>query len=213
MLQAQFQKSRTDDLTTAVIALQNGDKSQMNFIADAIKSDLRPLLMNYAGTMLTHEIDPDDMVQQTMIAVWKNAEKFDPAKANGRTWIMAIARNQIHDAARNKKKRKGKVVSFTNFGEISGDEFTGDDGKNDCATRPGILLRDAFLCLSKKSADTLRQDMREVPYDCIAASLGIPLGTVKSRLNAAKQKLKRALTENPDAFGPDVRDWILDHAA
>ncbi len=150
----------------------------------------------------------EDLTQETFLQVHLAAESFDP-KRRLRPWLYTIAANKARDYLRARGRRP----------ELSLDVRVGDDE----GPTPGEQLSDAQAsALDQVEADEQRARVRAVvarmpehlrmmlilgyyqqlPYAQIAEILGIPVGTVKSRLHAAVQhfaRLWRAETEQASA--------------
>jgi RNA polymerase sigma-70 factor (ECF subfamily) len=136
----------------------------------------------------------EELVQETMLAVWRKADSFDPARAGAATWIFTIARNQRIDAARKVPRRAldGDDPSLAPYAPAAPDVVF------DTAQRES-RLRDALSTLPAEQADVIRLSFFEDrPHADIERVLGIPLGTVKSRLRLAMTRLRAHLGD----FGP-----------
>ncbi|MSP03061.1 MAG: sigma-70 family RNA polymerase sigma factor [Acetobacteraceae bacterium] len=141
------------------------------------------------GTQAGHA---EDLAQETMLTVWRKAELFDPARAGASTWIFTIARNQRIDAARRSALR----VFDGDDPSLAPDEPVRPDTEFDTRQRE-LRLRNALTALPADQAEVIRLSFFEDrPHAEIERALGIPLGTVKSRLRLAMNRL-RARLENP----------------
>jgi RNA polymerase sigma-70 factor, ECF subfamily len=135
----------------------------------------------------------EELAQEAMLAVWRKAALFDPASTGAAAWIFTIARNLRIDAHRREKRG----LTETSDVEI---EFQVDDSPQPdsqlAATQSEERVRAA---LSQLSSDQLRvvelSFFEEKAHAEIAALLGIPLGTVKSRLRLAMTRLRNLLSE------------------
>jgi len=140
------------------------------------------------------EAKAEELAQETMLAVWRKAALFDPASAGAAAWIFTIARNLRIDAHR--RERRGGVIETSDV-EI---EFQIDDSPQPDAllatTQSEERVRSA---LTKLSDDQMRvvelSFFEEKAHAEIAEILGIPLGTVKSRLRLAMSRLRNLLSE------------------
>lgn len=137
--------------------------------------------LRYVYTLLRNRHLAEDVVQDTMVAVWRGAGRF-AGRSKVSTWIFGIARNKALDLLRREKR--GERVPDTPL--VSPDPA------------PGIQ-RDERV---KAALQTLSEDHREVvfltfyehlSYAEIGRLLGVPEGTVKSRMFHAKKKLAEAL--------------------
>jgi RNA polymerase sigma factor (sigma-70 family) len=142
----------------------------------------------------------EELAQETMVAVWRKAAMFDPRQAGASTWVFTIARNL-------------RVDRFRRAG--SGAALARDDVDLDAMVHEGpgpdeLLhtrrmedhVRAALRKLPPEQAQVLRLSFYEdEPHARIAVTLGIPLGTVKSRVRLAVAHLRRLLDvrHDPDA--------------
>lgn len=147
-----------------------------------------PRLTGFLGRGRPAEVE--ELVQETLIAVWRKAELYDPTQASASTWIFTIARNLRIDAAR----RAGRAT----FVDVADHDEIDDSPDGEALLIAGereTRVRAALAALPPEQADVVRMTyFTEKPQVEIARDLGIPLGTVKSRLRLAANRL-RALLE------------------
>lgn len=145
----------------------------------------------------TSEASAEELAQETMLAVWRKASLFDPASAGAAAWIFTIARNLRIDAHR--RERRGGMIETTDDVEI---EFQIDDSPQpDSLTAAALSAERVRSALTKLSDEQMRvielSFFEEKVHADIAKLLDIPLGTVKSRLRLAMNRLRNLLGENP----------------
>lgn len=133
----------------------------------------------------------EELAQEALLSVWRKAHLFDPAKASAATWLCTIARNLRIDAIRREKRP-----------ELDPEDFMPEP---DADADAGLMLAEdegrLRLALKELPADQIQvvelSFFADKPHSQIAAELGIPLGTVKSRLRLAMGRLKRAMGGEP----------------
>src|SRR5690242_18414089 len=131
----------------------------------------------------------EDLAQEALLSLWRKAHLFDPAKASAATWLFTIARNLRIDVLRREKRPELDPEDFQPEAETAADD--GLARAND-ETR----LRAALKDLPPDQIEVVELSFfADKPHSQIADELGIPLGTVKSRLRLAMARLKRALGE------------------
>lgn len=129
----------------------------------------------------------DELVQEVMIKVWQKADGFDPRKAAASTWIYTIARNCRTDLYRRLQKFDTP---------LSAEDIWPDEVEE----APLVAVQ------QQRDADRIRELMQELPgeqaqilakvymegksHSEVAEELNLPLGTVKSRVRLAMQKLQ-----------------------
>ena len=130
----------------------------------------------------------EELSQETLLTVWSKADYFDPARASASTWIITIARNLRVDSLRG----SAHPEALEDFPALKSTEPLPGDML--LASEREERTRDALTGLPQDQAEVVRLSFFEdKPHSEIARELGIPLGTVKSRLRLAFGRLKDAL--------------------
>ncbi|MDE2463476.1 MAG: sigma-70 family RNA polymerase sigma factor [Alphaproteobacteria bacterium] len=130
----------------------------------------------------------EELAQETMLTVWRKAGLYDPARAGASTWIFTIARNLRLDAARSDKRRQALGDALE-----APDPEPGPDAIV-AADQREVRLRAAIVDLPPEQAEVIRHAFfHDKAHAEISAELGIPLGTVKSRLRLAINRLRQAM--------------------
>lgn len=133
----------------------------------------------------------EELAQETMAAVWRKAALYDPARAAASTWIFAIARNLRVDSLRRSRADAAGDECFE-ADLLEADQPAAEDALH--AARLNERLRGALAQLKPEQVQVLRLSyFDDEPHARIAAVLGIPLGTVKSRIRLAVAQLRRLL--------------------
>jgi RNA polymerase sigma-70 factor, ECF subfamily len=140
------------------------------------------------------EATAEELAQETMLSVWRKAALFDPQSAGAAGWIFTIARNLRIDYHR--RERRGGMIEASDV-EI---EFQIDESPLPDSRLASAQNEDRIRsALSKLSEDQMRvvemSFFDEKAHAEIAQILGIPLGTVKSRLRLAMTRLRNLLSE------------------
>jgi RNA polymerase sigma-70 factor, ECF subfamily len=128
----------------------------------------------------------DDLAQEAMVTLWRKAALFDPAKASAATWIFTIARNLRIDAIR----RERRPDFDPDDPALVPDEEPAADARL-MREDDEVKLRTALKDLSPEQAQVVQMSFfADKPHSQIAAELGLPLGTVKSRLRLAMARIR-----------------------
>ena len=129
----------------------------------------------------------EELAQETLLTVWRKAGKFDPARASAATWIFTIARNLRIDALRRERPPPPP--------EDDADPSPLADALLSGAEQDG-RVRQALGALSPEQLQVIQLSFfSDAPHSAIAESLGLPLGTVKSRLRLAMMRLRTLLED------------------
>lgn len=135
----------------------------------------------------------EELAQETMVVLWRRAASFDPTRAQLSTWLYTVARNLRID---HQRRTAGVADEWP-------DDWDPELQPADAHLAPDELLhaarlergvRQALAELPAEQAQVLRLSFfDEHPHGRIAQDLGIPLGTVKSRIRLAVAQLRRIL--------------------
>jgi RNA polymerase sigma-70 factor (ECF subfamily) len=138
----------------------------------------------------------EELAQETLLTVWRRAGAYNPALAAASTWIFTIARNLRIDLAR----RALRQTLPDDPAETTCQEPMPDEALNAVQDEARIKRALAILPADQIRVITLAF-FADKPHSEIALDLGLPLGTVKSRLRLAMARLRAAL----DDLAPDAR--------
>lgn len=159
--------------------------------AEQIRADvgaLLPRLRRFARALTGQAADADDLVQIALERALVRAEQFQPGTRLD-AWLYAIVRNAWIDEARG-RTRRAKVFAPAELGER-----VGSDGEAEMLAK--LEARDVWAAMA-----ALPEEQREaVALVCVeglayreaAAALGVPIGTLTSRLARGREALQRAL--------------------
>ncbi len=158
-------------------------------------------LFNYLRRMCGDAGDAEDLFQETFLRIYTNLDRYQPYRPF-RPWAYRIATNACKDLLRKRARRPRPLR--TKPGDDDARDATGqipDRAANprDSAqqTETAAKLADALQHLpAKHRAVFLMARYGDMRYDEVAQALGIPVGTVKSRMNKAVSYLMSVLQEN-----------------
>ncbi len=132
----------------------------------------------------------DEVAQETLLTAWSKASSYDPHKAAASTWLFTIARNKRIDFLR-KTARPAPDIHDPMF---SGTEAPLLPDDQSIHLEEEKTLAAAILELPKEQAALIRQSFfEEKTHQDIAQETGLPLGTVKSRIRLALERLRHSL--------------------
>ena len=162
-------------------------------------------LFNYLFRYLSNREAAQDVFQASFLQVYSKSDQFDPSK-KFKPWLYTVATNQAIDYQR-RNHRKTTISLDASYGGDD-DETAGtlheilESAENDPSyamdsSEQAQLVRDAVNELPAILRETVNLVyFEEMKYKDAADILGVPVGTVKSRLHAAMKKLAEKLTEN-----------------
>jgi RNA polymerase sigma-70 factor (ECF subfamily) len=152
-------------------------------------------LLNYVFRFVGNRADAEDIVQETFLRVYKNKHYYKEI-AKFSTWVYTIAGNLAKTELRRRKRRK--VFSVSNFVNDERDYDIKDTARNPEERVDGRMtdsyIQNAIDKLPAKFKEViLLRDVQGFAYEEISQILGIPLGTVKSRVNRGRLRLQEDL--------------------
>jgi RNA polymerase sigma-70 factor (ECF subfamily) len=173
----------------ALVALKR-DKNAYS----ALFNYFAPRLRAFGMRMFGNEQQALEMVQDTLLNVWQKAHLYDASRGCASTWIFTIARNVRFDMLRKKMSRKDDILADDLWAD-------GDypDMEDEQTERWDIwIVAEKIAPHFEKLPPAQRIVMEKVYLDeCthqqVAEELGVPLGTVKSRIRLALERLREAI--------------------
>jgi RNA polymerase sigma-70 factor, ECF subfamily len=151
-----------------------------------------PRLKSYFMRLGADPSAAEDITQEAMVQVWRNASQFDPSKASASTWIFTIARNLSIDTFRRTRRPSfdPSDPAFVPDGEMLPDLQL---ERAEAEQRVRLVMSS----LSSNESSVLMLSFYEnFSHGEIAEQLGIPLGTVKSRIRLAFAKVRSGLASD-----------------
>ncbi|UWR00003.1 sigma-70 family RNA polymerase sigma factor [Rhodobacteraceae bacterium S2214] len=129
----------------------------------------------------------EECAQEVMVTLWRKAHLFDPAKASVSTWIFTIARNRKIDLLRKQRRVEPEDLPW-------GPEADPDQADAIALQQETEILGKAIADLPDKQRLLIEKAYYgELTHSEIAAQTGLPLGTIKSRIRLALDRLRHAI--------------------
>jgi len=181
-----------EELSTWLVAV--GQEADRQAFA-ALFKHFAPRLKSYLMRSGSSEMQAEEFAQEAMVSVWRKAASFDASQAAASTWVFTIARNLRVDYYRRAGHRMEDAGPAPGEGAAAEEA---DDAPTPEASLQGLQrergVRAAVAALPPEQQQVLKLSFyEEHPHARIAAELGIPLGTVKSRVRLALNQLRRKL--------------------
>lgn len=129
----------------------------------------------------------EDVTQEVMATLWRKAHMFDPTKASVSTWIFTIARNRRIDVLRKQRRPEPEDLTW-------GPQEEPDQEEVIALQQESAQLGEALAALPEKQKDLIvRAYYGELTHSEIAEQTGLPLGTIKSRIRLALDRLRHQM--------------------
>jgi len=163
-------------------AVLEGDAESFRLLVERYQKPVIRMIANLINDRHTCE----DVAQEVFLAAYKKLPSFDPARSSFSTWLFTIARNKSINAV-----KKMKIMPVSNPPENTDFSEPGD-----------TLIRNELFVKLDRALESLQPKHRRalvmaefenLPYEQIAQIEGVRIGTIKSRINRAKNRLRSAL--------------------
>ncbi|MBF9029600.1 sigma-70 family RNA polymerase sigma factor [Rhodobacterales bacterium HKCCE3408] len=130
----------------------------------------------------------EECMQDVMATLWRKAKMYDPGRASVATWIFTIARNRKIDLIRKSARPEPEDLPW-------GPEAAPDQTEVVALQQESQRLAEALRELPEKQRILIeRAYFGDMTHNEIAAEMGLPLGTVKSRIRLALDRLRHSMT-------------------
>lgn len=131
----------------------------------------------------------EQAVQEALLRAWRSCGFFDESKGSVRTWLLAILRNVIIDMIRSRAARPGDT-GWDEVGELSDVRYAHPDFADGLID--GMLVAELLAQLPDPQREAVVEViLRDRAYQEVADDIGVPVGTVKTRVHYALRSLRR----------------------
>ncbi|MGV6804662.1 MAG: sigma-70 family RNA polymerase sigma factor [Ruegeria sp.] len=129
----------------------------------------------------------EECAQEVMATLWHKAHLFDPSRATVSTWVFTIARNKRIDALRKQRRPEPEELTWGPEAEPEQEDVIALQQETE-------KLRAAMLDLPQTQRDLIEKAyFGDLSHREIASQTGLPLGTIKSRIRLALDRLRHAM--------------------
>jgi RNA polymerase sigma-70 factor (ECF subfamily) len=162
-----------------------------------------PWLLGLTQSMLADADEAEEVVLEVFSAAWDRVGRLGDEPGGLMPWLLRIARNRAIDRLRRRRRWQVKHARAETFDALPVGRV---GGELDEAARPGWHVHEsvhaALLALPAEQREAVRLAyFQGLTHSEIARQLGIPVGTVKTRLRLAFDKLRVSLAS--------IKDWVL----
>jgi RNA polymerase sigma-70 factor, ECF subfamily len=198
MLVPALQELNVMDESSLIQAARRGDLDAFNLLV----LKYQDVVFNQASWMLKDRQSAEDFTQDTFIQAYRKL----PGYRNGsfRAWLVRIVTNACLDELRRRKRRPLVPLEPLNQEgeEVESVDWLADPGPSvedrlEQADLSGLLQCQMDQLPADHRAVLVLVDLQDFDYEEAAAALGVPVGTVKSRLARARTQLRKRLADHP----------------
>lgn len=149
-----------------------------------------PRVKSYLMKSGANPSQAEECAQDVMTTLWQKAQMFDAERASVSTWIFTIARNRMIDMVRRDRRPDPEPMPWDR-------EEEPDQAEVYAAAQESRALTAALAELPEKQRSLIqRAYYGDLSHSEIASETGLPLGTIKSRIRLALDRLRARMTEN-----------------
>lgn len=184
-----------DPLAGLVGLVASGDEEALGRLYDATRRKVYGLVLR----IVREPEAAEEVVLEVYTQVWRRAATYDPDRGSVAGWLLTLARTRAIDALRARARQTDRSVSLRNAGEVP-DPGPDPEEASVGAERAGRVRR--AVCLLPRE----QRQAIEVAYfgglshTEVAETLGMPLGTVKTRIRTGLSALRRALVASEEGL-------------
>lgn len=179
------QDRETEHWTALVIRVRDGqDRAAFAELFRHFAPRVKAFLMKSGADAALAE----ECAQDVMATLWQKAHLFDPARASVATWVFTIARNRRIDALRRARRPEPEDLPWGPEPEPDQGEVLELQQETDRLSRALAQLPENQRVLIERAY------FGDLSHSEIAADTGLPLGTIKSRIRLALDRLRRTMT-------------------
>jgi RNA polymerase sigma factor (sigma-70 family) len=174
------------DIDRWLAAVAGGDRAALRLVYDRVAMKL----LGVAARILGDRQEAEDVVQDVFVTMWQKAGEFQPGRASGEAWLVAITRNRAIDRLRARGRRKAVPVEAI---ELHPDP----DARADSAAEAGNAARSvarALAGLEARHAAVIRAAFLDgLSYAELSEREGVPIGTIKTWVFRGLRRMREAL--------------------
>jgi len=175
--------------TGIIRAVLEGDTESFRLLVQRYQ---KPVIRMIANLINDRHIC-EDVAQEVFLAAYKKLPSFDPVRSSFSTWLFTIAKNKSINAM-----KKRKIHSVSN--PLENPDFS-EPADSLIRDELFVKLDQALMSLNPGHRRALvMAEFENLPYEQIAQIEGVRIGTIKSRINRAKHRLRSVL----DSIGGDI---------
>lgn len=187
MVDSPLPSASAPDDVTIVRAMARGDSGALAALYDRYAGSMLALAQRIVG----RGAEAEDVIHDVFLEAWRHSADYDPSRGSVKSWLLLRTRSRsldVQKSARVSKQASGLDERF--LAEL------GDPSRDTAATADQARIREVLLALPPEQREVLLLGYFEgLSSSEIAERVGVPLGTVKSRVAAALAALRGALSD------------------
>jgi len=199
----------SEELSGTAVFDATGDKTTMPSWDELVRQHA-DRVYRLAYRLSGNQHDAEDLTQETFIRVFRSVQNYQPGTFEG--WLHRITTNLFLDSARRKQRIRFEGLADEMVHRLAGSEPTPAQAFDDSHLDDDVQAALKALPPEYRAAVVLC-DIEGFSYEEIAATLGVKLGTVRSRIHRGRAQLRSALEHRRPAAGTALHRKGLGHSA
>ena len=176
-----------DDLGQVLTSVARGDRAAFRRLYD----QAGPVLFGICSRIMRDRNAAEDAFQEAMLRIWQKSHLFDPAKGSAMSWMISVTRNVVLDRL---PARRGGTVSLADENVAAMVEALSSQRPRDPGLGPD-LRRCLGLLDQKYRKSVILAYHYGLSYEELAAQSDVPVGTIRTWIHRAVEKLQSCLNQ------------------
>jgi len=189
----QTEKAQISDVEV-LHAIARGDEQALAHLYDRY----RLILFGLVNRILSSREEAEDVLQEVFIQVWRRAADFDELRGRPFTWLVTVARSRAIDRLRSLAARERVAIASASDPAEAVSDAADDTFRSE---QRGVVVSALTQLPDEQKTTLVLAYFEGLTQSEIAARLGAPLGTVKTRMRSGMIKLRELLADKADIFG------------
>ena len=149
--------------------------------------------------------EAEDVTQDVFVKLYLNLDRYRPQEGNFGAWLSSVARNHVIDHYRRRREERRRRLEDPAVLEVIASGEEGPQRQLERDERVDFVRRGLRALPPDLREPIVLCDLRGLSYDEAATALGIPLGTVKSRINRGRLELAKRLMARQQEYAEGVQ--------
>ncbi len=189
----QTEKAQISDVEV-LHAIARGDEQALAHLYDRY----RLILFGLVNRILSSREEAEDVLQEVFIQVWRRAADFDELRGRPFTWLVTVARSRAIDRLRSLAARERVATASASDPAEAVSDAADDTFRSE---QRGVVVSALTQLPDEQKTTLVLAYFEGLTQSEIAARLGAPLGTVKTRMRSGMIKLRELLADKVEIFG------------
>jgi RNA polymerase sigma factor (sigma-70 family) len=153
-------------------------------------AEVESLLFGFAMRLTGNKENAKDLMQETLMRCFANKHKFQSG-TNFKSWMTTVMYHSFVNHYRKRKSKQKVLQTVSNYNQITQDKSIGVRADEDLLYKE---LKSIISELPNKFHNPFQMLLDGYKYQEISETLDVPIGTIKSRIHYARQKIKKRLS-------------------